>query len=119
MIYVTTGRYTGGAINALMENPEDRTGEVRKLVEQAGGKLREYYFTFGDHDFIVISEGDVPPERYAASLIGAAAAGSVQDLRTHVAMTGAAMKKAFTEARKVAKSFRPAGTPERKPQPAQ
>ena len=38
-LFVSQGRYTEGAIKAMLTKPEDRTAAATKLVEQAGGKL--------------------------------------------------------------------------------
>ena len=38
----------------MIVKPEDRTDAVRAMIELAGGKLLDYYVTFGDYDFLVI-----------------------------------------------------------------
>ena len=53
---ITRGKFTGSHIKGLLEAPEDREPAVRKLVEAAGGKLIGFYFTTGDHDFMLIAE---------------------------------------------------------------
>ncbi len=53
---VTQGKFTGSHIKGLIEAPEDREPAIRKLVEAAGGKLVSFYFTTGDHDFMLVAE---------------------------------------------------------------
>jgi hypothetical protein len=44
----------------LLAAPEDREPVVRKLIE-AGGKMVNFYFTTGDHDFLLITETTAQP----------------------------------------------------------
>ena len=44
---VTRGRFTRDYAKGLVSAPEDREPIVRKLVEGAGGKLVNFYFTTG------------------------------------------------------------------------
>ena len=53
---VTRGRFTKDYAKGLLAAPEDREPAVRKLVEGAGGKLVNFYFTTGDSDFLLITE---------------------------------------------------------------
>lgn len=106
-VFITQGRYTQDAIRGMMAKPEDRTEAVAQLFAKAGGKLLSYYMTFGDYDFLVVSEG--PIEGAATSAIIAAAGGGITDLKTTVAMTSAEMKAAFAKAGPIAKDFRSAG----------
>jgi uncharacterized protein with GYD domain len=91
----------------MVAKPEDRESAVRQLIEKAGGKLRGFYMTFGEYDWLSISEGD--QESAAAALIVGAAGGSVTDMKTMLAMTPAEMKNAFAKAGPLAASFKSAG----------
>ena len=53
---VTRGRFTRDYAKGLIAAPEDREPVVRKLIEGAGGKLVNFYFTTGDADFLLITE---------------------------------------------------------------
>ena len=91
-----------------MTNPENREKAVADLMEKAGAKLLGLYFTFGEYDFLSITEA--PSEEVMASaLIAGAASGGVSHLRTSVAMTAADSVKAFKSAGELSKSFKPAG----------
>ncbi len=59
-IYITQGKYTGAAIKGLLAKPEDREKEVRALIERNGGKLVAYYITFGEYDWMTVSENADP-----------------------------------------------------------
>jgi uncharacterized protein with GYD domain len=107
-IFITQGRFTQEALKGMMAKPEDRTEAVSQLAGKLGAKLLAYYFTFGEYDFLVISEGP-NNEGAAVSAIVAAATGGVTDVKTTLAMTSAEMKNAFARAGEVAGSFRPAG----------
>ncbi|HEU4665530.1 MAG TPA: GYD domain-containing protein [Dokdonella sp.] len=106
--FITQGRYTAEAIRGMMANPaDDRVENLAKLFAASGGKLLDYYMTFGDYDFVVISEG--PYEGVAPSTIVTAASGSVVDLKTTIAVPSSEMKSLFSKAGKIAAGFKPAG----------
>lgn len=106
-IYIMQGKYTSEAVRGLVAKPEDRTDELRKLAEAAGGKLLAFYYTLGEYDFLSITEHD--DQVGLASLLAAAASGTVSDLKTTTAVSGPEMVKILTKAGALAKKFRPAG----------
>ncbi len=106
-LFITQGRFTQEAMKGMMAKPEDRAEAVSQLFAKSGGKLLAYYFTFGDYDFLIVSEGS--NEGVASSVIVAAAGGGITDLKTTLAMTSAEMKNAFVKAGSLATSFRSAG----------
>jgi uncharacterized protein with GYD domain len=106
-IYITQGKYTSEAVRGLVAKPEDRTEELRRLVEAAGGKLLAFYYTLGEYDFLSIAEHE--DQSGLASLLTAAASGSVSDLKTITAISGSEMVKTLAKAGALAKKFRPAG----------
>ncbi len=108
MIFITQGRYTGEAMAGMVAKPEDRAKEAKRLLEAAGGKFIASYFTFGEYDFLVISEFD-DIAAITPALIAAAAGGSLSGMKTTVAMEWSAGKEAFGKAGKLAKGFRSAG----------
>ncbi len=83
-IYITQGRYTREAITGMINKPEDRAIAVAALAEAAGGKLLDYYVTFGEYDFLVVMESNKKETDVMASLFAAASAGGVTDLTTTV-----------------------------------
>ena len=106
-LFITQGRFTQDAVKGMIAKPEDRAEAVSQLFAKSGGKLLAYYFTFGEYDFLLVSEGS--NEGVATSVIVAAAGGGVTDLKTTLAMTSAEMKNAFAKAAPLAASFRSAG----------
>jgi len=108
MIFITQGRFTREAMQGMTARPEDRALAVGKLAKAAGGKLLDYYFTFGEYDFLCVIEG--PDEKQMAQvLIVAGSTGGVTDLKTTLAIRSSDAKKVFGEAGGILKSFRVAG----------
>jgi uncharacterized protein with GYD domain len=106
--YITQGRYTRDAIKGMIVKPEDRADAVARLLSKVGGRLISYYLTFGEYDFLAITEApnDV---QMAAALLAAGSGGGVTDLRTTIALTSIEAKGAFAAASDLAPSFRSAG----------
>jgi uncharacterized protein with GYD domain len=75
----------------MVAKPEDRESAVRQLWEKAGAKLLAFYITFGEYDWLVVSEGE--QENVTAALVAAAAGGSITDMKTMAAMTASALKE--------------------------
>ena len=106
-IFITHGRYTHNAIANMIANPEDRWENAQKLVEAVGGKLLNFYLTYGHYDFLMICEAD-SAEQFAPALLAAGGTGGVTDITTFPAMTTADAKTAFEEAQRASASFKPA-----------
>jgi uncharacterized protein with GYD domain len=105
---VTRGRFTRDYAKGLIAAPEDREPVVRKLIEGAGGKLVNFYFTTGDADFLLITETN-EAESAIAALLATAAAGTISDVTTSRAWTGAEFKAVADKASKVASLYSPPG----------
>ena len=105
---VTRGCFTENYAKALVSAPEDREPAVRKLIEGAGGKLVSFYFTTGDTDFMVISEAD-EGESIIAAMLAAVSAGTISNVKTARAWTGAEFKAVAEKASKAASHYRAPG----------
>ena len=105
---VTHGRLTQDYAKNLLAAPEDREPAVRKLIEAAGGKFINFYFTTGDSDFLLITEAN-DAESIIAALMAAAAAGTISDVTTARAWTGAEFKAIADKASKAASAYRVPG----------
>ena len=81
---------------------------MRKLVEAAGGKVLNFYFTTGESDFLLVTEAD-EGEAVIAALMAAAAAGTIADLTTSRAWTGKEFKAIAERGSKAAKAYRVPG----------
>jgi uncharacterized protein with GYD domain len=107
-IYITQGRYTRDAIKGMIVKPEDRADALSRIAAKAGGRLIGYYVTFGEYDFLTITE--MPSEmQMAAVLLAVASGGGATDLRTTLAMTSVEAKGAFAAASDLAPGFKSAG----------
>jgi uncharacterized protein with GYD domain len=107
-IFITQGRYTREAIKGMLTRPEDRADAVAKLFAKGGGRLLNYYVTFGKYDFLLIAEA--PSEtQMAAVLMAAGSGGGVTDLHTTLAISSLEAKGALAAASDLAAGFRSAG----------
>lgn len=97
--YMFQGRYSSDAINAMMDNPQDREAAARPLIEAMGGTLHSFYFCMGQDDVIAIIEAPDDETMTAASMIiggsGAFSGGSTIKLMT-ASQAMSAMQKAQT-----------------------
>jgi Uncharacterized conserved protein len=89
--------YKSETVGNLIKNPEDRSAAVGKLIEQLGGKMLGFYYSFGDYDGVIIA--DMPDNiSLAATSIVAFAGGGTTKLKTTILFSVkeamAAMKKA-------------------------
>ena len=100
---VTRGRFSHIGVKALLDAPEDREPAVRKLIEEAGGKVISFYMTTGDTDFLLISEAN-EAEAVIAAVMAASAAGMISNVATVRAWTGAEFKSVTDRAAKAAKA---------------
>ena len=92
----------------MVAKPEDRADAASRLFSKAGGRLLNYYVTFGEYDFLLIAEA--PSEtQMAAILMAVGSGGGVTDLRTTLAITSIEAKGAFAAAGDLAPAFRSAG----------
>jgi uncharacterized protein with GYD domain len=90
---VTRGRFSHAGVKALVDAPEDREPAVRKLIEEAGGKVISFYMTTGDTDFLLISEAN-EAEAVIAAVMAASAAGIISNVAKSVADRAAKAVKA-------------------------
>ena len=85
-LYMIQARFTSEAWEALYKSRVDRRQVMSKMLEDAGGRLIDYYFSFGDSDVIVITEA---PDNAtaAAAVIAVARSGAVTEVKTTVLMS--------------------------------
>jgi uncharacterized protein with GYD domain len=105
-LYMTQAAYTAEGWAALIKNPEDRSGAVRQLLDQVGGRLVAFYHTFGEYDVLVIYEA--PDDTTATAVVLAtASAGHLRATRTAPILTSDQAIEAMRRAGGLA--FRPPG----------
>lgn len=89
--------YKDSAIRAVVEDPHDRSVELRKAVEAFGGTLHQFFYAFGAYDGIAIVEFP-DHESCAACVLTLAGAGADATLNTTVLLSAEegyhAMRKA-------------------------
>ena len=105
---VSRGCFTQNYAKGLVEAPEDREPAVRKLIEGAGGKLVSFYFTTGDTDFMVIAEAN-ESESIISAMLAAVAAGTISNVKTARAWTGAEFKAVAEKASTAASHYQAPG----------
>jgi len=106
--FVIQGRFSAQAVKGLVAKPEDRTRTVSKLIAACGGKLKDYYMTTGEYDFLIIAEAPDGEDAVTAAL-AAAASGSVSKLTTNRAWTARDFKKIAARAKGVVDAYRAPG----------
>ncbi len=80
-LYMTQFSYTAEAWARLAKNPQDRAAVFGELLQRAGGRLVEFYYSYGEHDGVVIF--DVPDETVAYGVtVAALTPGHLRDVRT-------------------------------------
>ena len=84
--YLLQVSYTPEAWSALLQNPRDRVGELRPVVEKLGGSFESAYFAFGEYDIVSILQMPANADMAAFSL-AVAAGGACRAVKTTPLMT--------------------------------
>jgi uncharacterized protein with GYD domain len=92
----------------MIANPSDREAATRPLVEASGAKLKSFYLTTGETDFLMVVESGDGAD-VVAPLIVAGASGTVSNLKTVRAYSSAEFMAAQKRAGEIASRFKPAG----------
>ena len=104
--YLVEFSYTKEAVAALVAKPEDRAVAVGELIGALGGRLIDFYFTFGDYDGVLIAELPDNATTLAVDL-ASIVPGDVSKLKTTVLLTSQEVAEALGKAEEV--SLRPPG----------
>jgi uncharacterized protein with GYD domain len=84
--FLIEGSYTPEGWAALTRKPEDREKTFKGLVELAGGKLKAFYYAFGESDVVGIIE--MPDAVTAAAIaVSVASVGHLKFFKTTPLMT--------------------------------
>jgi len=84
--FLIEGSYTPEAWAALTRKPEDREKTFKNFIERAGGKLKAFYFAFGDSDVVGIIE--TPDAGTAAAIaVSVTSIGHLRHYKTTPLMT--------------------------------
>jgi uncharacterized protein with GYD domain len=95
--YMIQGSYTPEAWAAQIKNPTDRIAAVGQMMAPLGVTFEHYWYSFGDHDFVIIAQGPGHLEASAA-VLAAYSGGALTSIKTTPLLTGdeaiAALRKA-------------------------
>ena len=106
--YAVIGGYTAEAWSKMIDSPGDRMAAVQKVAQAAGGKLEQFYWSFGDDDYLAIF--DAPDDISAAALsIAVGSSGSLRNLRTIKLITAAEGLKVLEKAKAAKAAYAPPG----------
>jgi hypothetical protein len=100
-------RNAGPMVYSMMVTRPMCYGQATSNDRVSMGKLISFYFTTGDSDFMLITEGET--ESTIAALLATAAKGMVSDVTTVRAWTAAEFKAVADKAAKLADAYRPPG----------
>lgn len=85
-LYMFQGAYTAEAMAAMARHPQDRSVPSRALMQKLGGRLIDFYFCFGEYDFLFLCE--MPDDTAAAAgALAAASAGHLKAMKTTKLLT--------------------------------
>lgn len=71
--YLFQATYTSEAWTAMLKHPQDRAAAVSKAIEELGGKVVNFWMSFGESDVVGVIE--MPNNVSAAAFAMAVAAG--------------------------------------------
>jgi len=104
--YMIQETVTAQAVAAILQNPEDRTEEVRRVFEAVGGSLEQYYISFAEMTVFLIV--DVPDQAsLSAVMLTFFARAPLAAIRATPIITASEAVDVFKRAASVA--FRPPG----------
>lgn len=106
--FILQGRFSAQAMRGMVAKPEDRSRAVAKLMAACGGKLKDYYMTTGENDFLVVVEAPDGEDAVVASIV-AAASGAVSKLATSRAWSTREFKKLTERAKGVLGAYKAPG----------
>jgi uncharacterized protein with GYD domain len=96
-LFMIQAAYTPEALATLINNPQDRAEAIRPVIESLGGKLENFWFTFGDYDVVAICQMPDNVSAAAFSFIGSAG-GAVKAIKTTPLMSAEDAIEAFKKA---------------------
>jgi uncharacterized protein with GYD domain len=73
--YMIQIKYNPDSVKGLIANPQDREPQAALIMEKLGGRLIDFYFTFGDWDAVIIVE--LKSDIHAMAVVMADVAGDV------------------------------------------
>jgi uncharacterized protein with GYD domain len=107
--YAVLGGYTSDSWAKMMENPGNRVEAAQKVADTVGAKIEQYYWSFGDDDFLAILEA---PDDVAAGAFAVAvgSSGSLRNVRTIKLITADEGRKLLEKAKAAKSAYAPPGS---------
>lgn len=95
--FMIQGSYTPEAWAAQIKNPTERIAAVGQMMAPLGVTFDHYWYSFGDHDFVIVASGPGNVEA-AAAVLAAYSGGALTSIKTTPLLTTdeamSAMRKA-------------------------
>ena len=104
--YLFQGSYTTAAIKAMVENPQDREGPARAVIEAVGGKLHHFFFAFAKDDIVCLIEAP-DDTAMAATALAVAAGGALSSGHTTKLMSTREAQDAMAAAKTASARYEP------------
>jgi uncharacterized protein with GYD domain len=109
--YAILGGYTSEAWAKMIENPGDRVAAVKKVTEAVGAKLEQFFWSFGDDDYLAIV--DAPDDITAGAVaVAVGSSGSLRNARTIKLITPDEGRKLLEKAKAAKAAYAPPGSRE-------
>lgn len=95
--YLIEAKFTDQSWEAMARKPQDRAKLLGSVVARLGGRVANYWFSFGDYDAVVVVE--LPNDTSAEALqIAGLAGGGFKTLKTTSLLTTAQAQEAMKKA---------------------
>lgn len=109
--YAVLGGYTAEAWAKMIENPGGREAAVRKTAEAVGAKLEQFFWSFGEDDYLAIV--DAPDDITAGAVaVAVGSSGSLRNVRTIKLITQEEGRKLLEKAKTAKGVYAPPGSRE-------
>ena len=79
--YLIQVTYTPEAVATMLAKPQNRQEAVRPAIEKLGGKIKDFWFTFGEYDIVAVASFPDNVSALAFSM-AALAGGAVKVFKT-------------------------------------
>ncbi|MBR0680545.1 GYD domain-containing protein [Roseomonas eburnea] len=104
--YMLQWSFTPAQAKAMTENPQDREGPARQVIEGFGGRLVCYFFMLGERDGVAIVEFPDNESAVACSMrVGSS--GAFAAFETHALLTSAEAQRAMQKVKSAGVAYRP------------
>src|SRR5436305_15166960 len=104
--YAVLGGYTAEAWANMIDNPGNRVAAVQKVGDSVGAKLEQFFWSFGDDDFLAII--DAPDDITAGALaVAVGSSGSLRNVRTIKLITAEEGREVLEKAKTAKQAYSP------------